>query len=183
MKKIFVLLMMSVIFQLNYAQSPREINDDELAKYQKEIRLDAIKLRQKLSKEEYDESLNKEFSIEFQIDTFCIERLLEKRIAINYSTAGIIRATYEAEMEYDKLLNKYYLMVLKRLKATDKPVLKQAQRNWILFRDSERIFNSSISKDEYSGGGTMQRVLVSNRNFEMTRERVFELIDYLKRSL
>ena len=124
---------------------------------------------------------DKQVSIDFQIDTFLIERLLSKRISIDYSTAGMTKAAYDAEIEYDKLLNKYYQILLKKLNDSDKDILKLSQRNWIQYRDSERKLNSEIAKDEYSGGGTMQRIIVASGYTEITKKRVIELYNYLSR--
>ncbi|WP_243345503.1 lysozyme inhibitor LprI family protein [Parabacteroides sp. FAFU027] len=181
MKKTLFLLFVLSLPQLCNAASPREITAQELDKYKTEIRKMAAELRQKLTKSDDFEGLNKAICIEFHTDTLYIERLMDKRISIDYSTAGMIKAAYDAETDYDKLLNKYYKYILKRLNPSDKEILKETQRCWIQYRDCERKFNSTISKDEYSGGGTMQRILVTNRDLDLTRMRVFELYDYLIR--
>ncbi len=181
MKKTLFLLVVLPLSQLCNAGSPREITAQELDKYKTEIRQKATNLRQKLTKEEDFDGLNKNLCIEFQTDTFFIERLMDKRISIDYSTTGMIEAVSDAEADYDKLLNKYYKYIFKRLNPSDKEVLKEAQRSWIQYRDCERKLNILVSKEEYSGGGTIQGPLVTNRNFELTRKRVFELFDYLKR--
>jgi hypothetical protein len=40
--------------------------------------------------------------------------------------------------------------------------LKQSQRNWIKYRESERRLNAEIVKDEYSGGGTIQQIFIAD---------------------
>ena len=119
-----------------------------MEKYKQEIQKESIKLRQELLKKGYLSDFDKQVSIDFQIDTFVIEKLLSKRISIDYSTAGMTKATYDSEIEYDKLLNKYYQILIKKLNDSDKEILKQSQRNWIQYRDSERKLNNEIAKDD-----------------------------------
>jgi uncharacterized protein YecT (DUF1311 family) len=181
MRHFQLILLFVFITQFGFAQSPREINDSELEKYKQEIQKESIKLQQELLKKDYLSDFDKQVSIDFQIDTFVIERLLSKRISIDYSTAGMTKATYDSEIEYDKLLNKYYQILIKKLNDSDKEILKQSQRNWIQYRNSERKLNNEIAKDEYSGGGTMQRIIVASGYFEITKKRVIELFGYLGR--
>jgi uncharacterized protein YecT (DUF1311 family) len=134
-----------------------------------------------LEREEYDSDFAKQVSVEYQIDAFKIDQLLARRIDIDYSTSGMVTATYEAESEYDDLLNKYYQQLLAKLSGEDKAVLRQSQKNWLQFRDSERELNSLLTKDEYSGGGTIQRTIGSDCELELTKARVKGLVDYLLR--
>jgi uncharacterized protein YecT (DUF1311 family) len=181
MKQLRLTFFLFFISQFCFSQSPEEITDTEMESLKVQIQNETIKLKQKLESRDYLSDFDKEVSINFQCDTFKIERLLALRIEIDYSTSGMVQAIYDAEVEYDKLLNKYYQLLVKKLNDADKEILKQSQRNWIQFRDSERNFNNEISKDEYSGGGTMQRIIVSSGYLEITKKRVFELYSYLTR--
>jgi len=181
MRQIRLILLFVIIAKIGYAQTPKEISDTDLAKYKQEIQKESLKLKQELLKKDYLNDFDKQISIDFKIDTFLIEKLLSKRISIDYSTAGMTKAAYDTEVEYDKLLNKYYQLLLKKLNDSDKEILKQTQRSWIQYRDSERKLNSEIAKDEYSGGGTMQRIIVASGYVEITKKRVIELYSYLTR--
>ena len=181
MRQIKLILLFVITTTLGFAQTPVEISDADLVKYKQDIQKESLKLKQELLKKDYLNDFDKQVSIDFQIDTFLIERLLSKRISIDYSTAGMTKAAYDAEIEYDKLLNKYYQILLKKLNDSDKDILKLSQRNWIQYRDSERKLNSEIAKDEYSGGGTMQRIIVASGYTEITKKRVIELYNYLSR--
>jgi uncharacterized protein YecT (DUF1311 family) len=128
-----------------------------------------------------DRSYIDEQFIEFKADTFAIEKRKEMRMEINWSTAGMNGATYEAEREYDNLLNKYYQKLMAKLKPEDKEILRQSQRNWIAFRDSEREVNYMLTDWPYSGGGTIQTTISANYYLEITRRRVIELYRYLGR--
>lgn len=181
MKYILLILSFTLIAFSGFAQSPKEISNTDLAKLKQEIQNEAQKLRQQLMEEDYLSDFEKQISIDFQIDTFQIEKLLSKRTSIDYSTYGMTEAAYQTEAEYDRLLNKYYLLLLKKLDASDKEILKQSQRNWIQYRDSERKFNNILAKDQYSGGGTIQNVIVASEYVEITRKRVIEIFHYLTR--
>lgn len=181
MKQIKLILLLVLTAKLGFTQSSKVMNDSVLTKYKLEIQKESLKLKQELLKNDYLNDFDKQVSIDFQIDTFLIEKLHAKRISIDYSTAGITEATYDTEIEYDKLLNKYYQLLLKKLNDSDKEILKLSQRNWIQYRNSERKLNSEIAKDEYSGGGTMQRIFVASGYAEITKKRVIELYNYLTR--
>ena len=39
-----------------------------------------------------------------------------------------------------------------------------------------------MSEERYSGGGTIQNLIIGSRTIEITKTRVFELYDYLERA-
>jgi uncharacterized protein YecT (DUF1311 family) len=164
-----------------WAAEPREVTAKEIKAMQRQIELEAQQLRLELEKDEYDADFAKEVSIGYQLDAFRIDQLLKRRIDIDYSTSGMVTATYEAESAYDDLLNKYYQKLLGKLSAEDKAVLKRAQKNWLQFRDSERELNTLLTMDKYSGGGTIQRTIGSDCDLELTKARIKGLVDYLLR--
>lgn len=181
MKRTNFILWFVITSNFVFAQPPKEISDSDLVMYKQEIQNESVTLRLELLKKHYLNDFDKQISVDFQIDTFLIERLQSKRISIDYSTYGMIKATSDSEIEYDKLLNKYYQLLIKKLNDSDKEILKQSQKKWILFRDSEKNLNSAIAKNEYSGGGTMQGITVANKTAEITQKRVIELFNYLNR--
>jgi uncharacterized protein YecT (DUF1311 family) len=119
--------------------------------------------------------------VEFTLDTFRIERLMYESMELDYSTAGMLEASYRAELQYDGLLNKYYKRLMAKLSEEDKKILRQSQRNWIAFRDSERDLNVLLSEERYSGGGTIQSLFVAGRSLDIVQRRVFELYAYFER--
>lgn len=179
MKLIKLIFLFLITTNLAFAQTPRYIEDANLVKYKQEIEKEALKLKQELLKKDRISDSDK-LQIDFQIDTLMIERFVSKRASIG-GTLDVIAAVYDSGIEYDKLLNKYYKLLHKRLNDSDKEILKQAQRNWIQYRDSESKLNDVIYKEEYSGFGTVLDILVTSRNAEITKNRVFELFDYLSR--
>ncbi len=158
-------------------------NTYPLEEFDVEITLEANELKAKLDTTYFHTDPGEAITIEFALDTFRIERLVSKKIDFNSSTIGMLQATYDKEKDYDQLLNKYYNKLIEMLNEEDKAILITAQKNWMSFRDSERIFNQLISRDEYSGGGTIQKLLVADRYTDITKKRVLELHTYLLRRL
>jgi hypothetical protein len=72
-------------------------------------------------------------------------------------------------------------LLAKKLNKTDNEILKQSQRNLIQFIYTERKLNNLISKEDYLGGGTIQRIFVSSGYLDITKKRVLELYGYLTR--
>ena len=168
-------------FSTGIAQVPRQINEQDLARMKLKVHKAADEqLKKWLAKPEKDNYEDKDF-LEFKTDTTKIEQFMKQRLAIDYSTAGMVEAAYDAEKEYDLLLNKYYQQVLKTLEVKDKPLLVEVQKNWLKYRDSERKMNVLLTDDKYSGGGTMQRIILASAYLELTKKRVLELRDYLSR--
>ena len=81
--------------------------------------------------------------------------------------------------EYEKLLNKYYKVLMGLLSAKSKELLKNSQKKWLEYRDSEKKFNDNFYWD--AGEGTLQYVWISYRTVEITKTRVIEIVDYLSR--
>lgn len=179
----FILLCSILLFTIPYSFSQIELSENDLNKLKAEIELESNQLRKQLEKEviDFDSEFNKTMTIDFRIDTFKIESFFSKRLELDYSTAGMIDAFFELEKSYDELLNKYYQILLKKLNKADQEILKKSQRNWIVFRDSERLLNSEISKEEYSGGGTLQNIIIADKNLNITKKRVVELVDFCLR--
>ena len=159
------------------AFSQKEFSDEEMNKMKSEVKTAALKLRKTLEQAE-----ETKFSIDFKIDTFTIEELTRLRIDNDYSTSGMIQSIYDAEVEYDKLLNKYYKILLNELDSVDKELLKQTQKNWLTFRDSERKMSALLGqKEKYSGGGSMNREFIASHYLSLTQLRAAELYHYISR--
>ncbi|RYZ22834.1 MAG: DUF1311 domain-containing protein [Chitinophagaceae bacterium] len=135
-------------------------------------------LRQSLLKEKTAPPL-----VEITLDTFRVERYLEHRMQIDYSTAGMRLASLEAAHRYDSLLNKYYRRLLQTLRPADRPTLVAAQKAWIAFRDAEMKLVSTMSKEEYSGGGTLQQLIDTDAYYQFVRGRALAIIGHLTRGL
>ncbi len=91
------------------------------------------------------------------------------------STAGMITCTVTAENAWDVEMNKYYKLLLSILSPDVKTKLKEAQRQWIAYRDKELQFSSTAfgSKD-----GTIWSVIAANNHLEIIKKRTLELTEY-----
>ena len=96
---------------------------NETENFQKEINKKAELLKQKLEAKDYISDFEKQTVISFKVDTFKVEQMLSLSMENDYTTTGMVNTMYEAEKEYDKLLNKYYQILLKKLNEEDQETL------------------------------------------------------------
>lgn len=105
-----------------------------------------------------------------------IEKWVEEQIAKDPSTAGEIHAYDKGSEMWDKELNSIYKELMKRLDKHQQTALKEAQRNWIKYRDAEyQAIGQIIQRLE----GTMWLPVPSARLYKINRQRAMELKDYL----
>ena len=76
-------------------------------------------------------------------------------------------------------MNKYYQKLLNKLKESDKETLRQAQRNWIKFRDSEMKLIHIIYSLNYSGPGFLPILFEGSTISELTKNRTIEIYNLL----
>lgn len=172
LKKLLILIGLFISSRC-YSQITTEVQK----KIKLEIESQIPKLKQRLLKEKVNEVQS-----EFTIDTFRIESYLTKYIDLNLTDVGMSDASYAGAKQYDVLLNKYYKKLLSVLIGEDKKVLVQAQKSWLLYRDNEYKLVETISKDDYSGGGTMQRLTESSVYLDFIKSRVINLFDHYVRA-
>lgn len=117
---------------------------------------------------------------EFTADTAQVEQAY--RNSTDYSTAGIINASISREEGYDRLLNKYYKILMNSLNEEGKKALRTTQRNWIKLRDSDRELVGAMHSQIYDemGGGTIWGIVAADARADITRNRVLELYRYLQ---
>ena len=152
MKFFLLLIALCLIPSICNSQNiTKQITPEVLKKIKYNVELQLPKLKKNLLKK----NLTSE-EIEFALDTFRIEKIALKRIEIDYSTKGITISTNELTSSYDKLMNKYYLKLMKLLKIEDKKILVKAQKYWLNFRDAEANLLGILTNEAYSGGGTIQ---------------------------
>ena len=175
MKQIVLLTTLFVAMHFAYGQNdgPREITPQDLQKINKEIEKQIPVFKQNLAKRELTID-----QIEFSLDTFRIEQLVSKRMDIDYSTIGMNATVIEKTASYDKLMNMYYNKLLKVLKPEDKQTLVAAQRAWIAYRDAEAKLIGAMTKEEYSGGGTIQSMIATGSYSDLVIKRTLEIFNY-----
>ena len=167
MKKQILILLLIPNCLIGFSQ--QEITSQDSINIIKKADNRVLSLRKQLKKYWIDES------IDFASDTCRIETIEFEKMEIDYSTLGMNVAISESKYQYDKLLNKYYKKLVAKLEGSDKEILKQTQRDWIRFRNSEYKLGFLLSKEKYSGGGTMQSI---NRNMLgkiLTKNRLIEI--------
>jgi len=112
------------------------------------------------------------------VDTFKIERFAAKCMEIDYSTSGMVETVNRLTASYDIILNKYYKKLLNSLKGDDKKVLIEAQRAWISYRDTEAKLIGTLTKEAYSGGGTIQNNIAAGAYSAIVSKRANEIFNY-----
>jgi uncharacterized protein YecT (DUF1311 family) len=122
-----------------------------------------------------------QLQIEFKIDTFRLEKYFELYTKYDYTTVGLVTAAQDCEEGYDKLLNKYYNKLLNTLAASDKQILIQAQKAWLLFRDSERKIIDVTGKEGYTGDGTVQQLINASEYLDLIKQRTIQIFNHLDR--
>ena len=169
MRTTFLTAIAVVILSLqSYAQNTKKVQnivDKELKVYQKV-----------LEKEGYDALM-----IEFSSDTFKVEHTFSATIADMVNSPQILEAGEKATAEYDKLLNKYYNKLLAKLKGDDKKVLIKAQKAWLAFRDAEQDLIGTMSAQQYSGGGSIQKDINESTYQELVKNRLVHIFNHLSR--
>lgn len=175
MKHLILIIFLTFTYNQTFAQEegPKELTTQKLQKIRADIEKHIPDLKQSLSDLDFSSR-----QIEFAIDTFRIERLAAERMNIDYSTSGMNLAINELTDSYDKLLNKYYNKLIKLLDPEDKKVLLNAQKAWLVFRDSERIFISTMIKEKYSGGGTIQSNIAADNYSQIVIHRTIDIFNY-----
>lgn len=123
-----------------------------------------------------------QLKIEFDSDTAYVEQMVRDMLESDYSTAGMHKANEVTELEYDKLLNKYYKILYNSLDVEGKKALKQSQLNWIKLRDSDQSLIRSMTAQVYNrmGGGSIWGVVGGNAQADVVRRRVVDLYNYLQ---
>ncbi len=118
----------------------------------------------------------------FRQDTARVERIFRDMQTEDSSTAGMKEALKELEKGYDGLLNKYYQTLITSIeKEEDIKTLRESQRSWIKFRDSEKKLVSALAMQEYekSGGGTIWSIVKLSADTEITKRRLIDLFSLL----
>lgn len=179
MRQIAILLFISFNCVTGFCQSPRQLTRQDSVRIEKQTEEYLSFLRDQLEKETFPDDSKKTMIIAFTLDTCRIERIASEQMKIDFSTVGMSNSVNELNRQYDQLLNTYYQKLLVKLKDSDKEKLKQAQRNWIQFRESELKLINLLSEDRYSGGGTIQINRRSAGSLYLTKKRLIEMFHYL----
>lgn len=175
MKQRLTIASLLLITNLGFGQIeyPKEITPQVLQRIKSDIEKQIPPLKQKLSTQQLTAD-----EIEFSLDTFRIEQMVVERISVDYSTMGMNITVDEKTSAYDKLMNKYYNKLLQLLKPEDKKVLISAQKAWLAYRDAESKLIWTMTKDEYSGGGSMQSNIATDSYSDLVVQRTIAIFNY-----
>ena len=104
-----------------------------------------------------------------------IDSYLESCIDADSTTAGMVNCTNQAYSLWDKELNIKYVKLMSALAPADKQALRNAQRQWIAFRDAEFKAIDAL----YNGkDGTMYLPMRAADRLEVVKARVLQLSSY-----
>jgi uncharacterized protein YecT (DUF1311 family) len=104
-----------------------------------------------------------------------IDVWFDKTIESKTTTADIRAVQAEAHQRWDAVLNQLYKDIMAKLSGRDGKQFKQAQRNWLGFRETEMQF---LSTSVYTDG-TMAPVILSDVGLKMLKTRVCQLMTHL----
>lgn len=92
------------------------------------------------------------------------------------STADMLKCTTIANTAWDKEMNKYYNLLIKKLPTTQRTDLLKAQKAWLIFRDNDAGFVNSSIRDGKQG--TMYINIASGERRELVKQRAIQLRNY-----
>jgi len=105
-----------------------------------------------------------------------IDKALEACLDKDSTTAGMVDCIGKAYDKWDKELNRVYAELMKRLSPDARTKLKEAQVQWLKFRDAEFQMQGGIySKLE----GTMYIPMSADSRMQVVKNRALELKSYL----
>ncbi len=161
----------------NSASAQIEVSAETKTKINQRIETETAALKQKLEKMKENPVV-----LEFTLDTFRVERSMAEYLKLKQADFNMRDVAYQTASLYDSLLNKYYKKLLGVLKGDDKKVLVQAQKAWMSFRDGDSNLAGVISKDDYSGGGTMQQLAESSGYLNLVKSRALAIFNHYARA-
>lgn len=175
MSRTLIIALFTLISSVSFGQSeiPKEITPPVLQQIKTAVNELIPAYKKTLALKELSSA-----AIEFSIDTFYIGQVLSKRIDLDYTTVGMNISINEMSSNYDRLLNKYYTKLLKILQPQDKTALVTAQKAWLQFRDTESKLIRTLSKDAYTGGGTIQSNIVAGAYADLVVKRCIDIFNY-----
>jgi uncharacterized protein YecT (DUF1311 family) len=107
-----------------------------------------------------------------QVKEHPIDKQVQKCIdSIGNTTAGMLECGNLEYNQWDAELNRYYKKLMTVLSPGAKIILKEAQVNWLAYRDSEFKLCAAV----YNKDGTMWGPIKKQRQVEIVRARAIEL--------
>jgi hypothetical protein len=160
-----------------------QISDSEMEtlknKWRSDLREKGAKLAMKPQKQEGVSDFSDSIMRLFLEDTFVVENLLSRQLEKESTNLGINKANLACASEYEKLAEKYYAILMSKMKDDDKPILASWQSARKSSLETERTLIGKLMQEEYSGGGSIQSIIYTKRLMNTQKEYVLTIIDYL----
>lgn len=113
--------------------------------------------------------------VSFADEVNSIDKAEDACISKTSSTSEMLKCTAIAYDVWDKEMNKYYNLLMKKLSAEPKSELLRAQKSWLSYRDNSFAFiNSSIREKQ----GTMYLNVAGGERREIVKQRALQLKKY-----
>jgi uncharacterized protein YecT (DUF1311 family) len=105
-----------------------------------------------------------------------IDAGLEKCLGSDSTTAHMLDCSYKAYDEWDKELNKNYNLLLSKLDPSEREILRNAQRQWLLSRDAD--FKAIDAVYAHKSGTLYAPMRVTDRT-DIVKARALQLRGYV----
>ena len=179
-----MILRITLLFLLfQYSSVYSQISDSEMEalkiKWRVDLRAKGHELSQKTERKEGMSDFSDSIRRQFLEDTFVVENLLQKQLEKESTTLGINKANLACASEYEKLVDKYFNLLLSKMKAEDKDLVISTQKDWKSLMEKERTLAGKLMQEEYSGGGSVHSIEYTGRLMHQQKSRLLTLIDYL----
>jgi uncharacterized protein YecT (DUF1311 family) len=104
-----------------------------------------------------------------------IDTLLQRCTDKNDSTYGMLQCISQANQQWDHVLNRNYQRLMHTLSPEQQTPVRNAQRQWIAFRDGQIKAIQAI----YDRQGTLWGVIASEKVMDLTKDQAQRLSGYL----
>ncbi|MBN1151165.1 hypothetical protein JXA84_08120 [candidate division WOR-3 bacterium] len=117
--------------------------------------------------------------VDWEVETYIIDSFMIRAMEVDPTTYGMVSLTEEAAEAYDSLSNKYLLYIKKKLESReDSLILEESCRAWANYIEAEKKLIWLMAEEKYSGGGTIQNIIISSRILGLSMSRAETIFDY-----
>lgn len=175
-----ILLFLVVPYFSVFAQLSDSEMEDLKVKWRVELRSKGSELSLKKSRVEGMSDFSDSIQRIFLEDTFVVENLFQRQLEKESTTLGINKANLACASEYALLGNKYYNLLLAKMKTQeDKELLVSWQDEWKTLMEKERALIGVFMQEPYSGGGSIHSIEYTNRLMVQQKSHLLLILDYL----
>ncbi|MNJ86043.1 hypothetical protein D3C87_35260 [compost metagenome] len=160
-----------------------QVSDSEMeklkTKWRAELCSEGTELATKRQRMEGVSAFSDSINRLFIADTFVVENLLRRQLRKDPTTLGMNKANLACASEYEVLVEKYFQILLIKMKEEDAELLISWQKEWKALQDKERPLIGKLMQEEYSGGGSIQSLTYTGRLMKAQKDHLLQLMDYL----